>query len=170
VNRFLSPQVHFSQLPSPEVPPRKGAELPVLRLAKENPLWGHRRIQGELTRVGHPIAPATVREILHTARIDPSIHQNGSQMGTATNRSPQYDSSMPLTIGGCVNSAAVSGTATAACFRCLLNGINAEPSGLSISSVRAACPQADIRSRAKWRTAWTRRTSWRGTVVRTVRR
>ncbi|MFJ6838086.1 LamG-like jellyroll fold domain-containing protein [Streptomyces sp. NPDC091209] len=33
-----------------------------------------------------------------------SIYQNGSLMGTASNLTPQYDSSMPLTIGGCVNS------------------------------------------------------------------
>ncbi|WP_323056059.1 helix-turn-helix domain-containing protein [Streptomyces sp. NEAU-W12] len=32
----------------------------VLRLAKENPRWGHRRIQGEPARLGHPIAPSTV--------------------------------------------------------------------------------------------------------------
>ncbi|MEV6052891.1 LamG-like jellyroll fold domain-containing protein [Streptomyces sp. NPDC052107] len=33
-----------------------------------------------------------------------SIYQNGTLMGTAINPTPQYDSSMPLTIGGCVNS------------------------------------------------------------------
>ncbi|MEU6070211.1 LamG-like jellyroll fold domain-containing protein [Streptomyces sp. NPDC047082] len=33
-----------------------------------------------------------------------SIYQNGTLMGTATNLTPQYDSSMPLTVGGCVNS------------------------------------------------------------------
>ena len=35
-----------------------------------------------------------------------TLYQNGTRMGTATNLSPQYDSSLPLTIGGCVNSAA----------------------------------------------------------------
>jgi hypothetical protein len=33
-----------------------------------------------------------------------SIYQNGTLMGTATNPTPQYDSSMPLTVGGCINS------------------------------------------------------------------
>ncbi|QIZ02046.2 LamG domain-containing protein [Streptomyces sp. S1D4-11] len=37
-----------------------------------------------------------------------ALYQNGTLMGTATNLSPQYDSSMPLTIGGCVNSAAAT--------------------------------------------------------------
>jgi hypothetical protein len=49
----------------------------VVRLAKDNPLSGHRRIHGELTKLGAAIAPSTVWEILHAAGIDPAPRRSG---------------------------------------------------------------------------------------------
>ena len=44
----------------------------VIRIATDNPAWGHRRVQGELVRLGHQIAASTVWQILHNAGIDPA--------------------------------------------------------------------------------------------------
>jgi hypothetical protein len=49
----------------------------VIRMAAENPLWGHRRVHGELTRLGHTIAVSTVWGILHDAGIDPAPRRSG---------------------------------------------------------------------------------------------
>src|ERR1019366_6195295 len=49
----------------------------VIRIATDNPAWGHRRGQGELVKLGHPIAASTVGQILHDAGIDPAPRRTG---------------------------------------------------------------------------------------------
>jgi putative transposase len=49
----------------------------VLEMARDNPGWGYRRIHGELTGLGHKIAPSTVWQILKDAGIDPAPRRAG---------------------------------------------------------------------------------------------
>src|SRR5687767_8706341 len=50
----------------------RSIRLLVLRLARENPAWGYRRIHGELLVLGIKIAASTVWQILKDAGIDPA--------------------------------------------------------------------------------------------------
>jgi putative transposase len=57
---------------------RRNIRALVLRLARENPGWGYRRIHGELAGLGIKVAASTVWEILKVDGIDPARHRAGS--------------------------------------------------------------------------------------------
>jgi hypothetical protein len=50
----------------------RGSSELVLRLARENPTWGYRRIHGELVGLGITLAPSTIWAILRRHGIEPA--------------------------------------------------------------------------------------------------
>ena len=57
---------------------RRNIKALVLRMARENPGWGYRRIHGELAGLGVKIAASTVWEILKNAGIHPAPRRAGA--------------------------------------------------------------------------------------------
>jgi hypothetical protein len=53
----------------------------VIRLARENPTWGYRRIHGELSVMGIDLAASSVWNILQRHGLDPSPGRKGPSWG-----------------------------------------------------------------------------------------
>ena len=70
---------HLSRPKRPGRPPTaRSVRILVLRLARENPSWGYRRLQGELLVLGVKVAASTVWEMLKEARINPAPERAAS--------------------------------------------------------------------------------------------
>src|SRR5664279_3675886 len=59
--------------------PRIGGETAalILRLAKENPRWGYRRIQGELRKLGVTVSATAIRSLLRAHGLKPAPRRQG---------------------------------------------------------------------------------------------
>ena len=76
--RLAAKKYDTSNRRKPGRPPTvRGITRLIVRLAKENPLWGHCRIHGEPMKLGVTVAPSTVWEILRAAGIDPAPRRSG---------------------------------------------------------------------------------------------
>ena len=73
--RLVTRKWDYTNRRHPGRPPTAAAiRKHVIRIATDNPTWGHRRVQGELVRL---IAASTVWQILHAAGIDPAPRRKG---------------------------------------------------------------------------------------------
>src|ERR671920_2281404 len=67
----------YPRRPPGRPPVTQPVQALVLRIARENPTWGYRRIHGELVGLGHSIAASTVWTILKKAGLDPAPRRSG---------------------------------------------------------------------------------------------
>ncbi|GAA0279170.1 hypothetical protein GCM10009527_089410 [Actinomadura nitritigenes] len=70
-------------------PTVRSIRLLVLRLVRENPGWGYRRVHGELLVLGVKVAASTVWEILKEAGIDPAPEHSATTWPVSYTRRPR---------------------------------------------------------------------------------
>jgi putative transposase len=71
---------HHARLSRPKRPGRpptvRSVQTLLLRLARDNPSWGYRRVHGKLAALAINVAPSTVWKILTTHGIPPAPHRD----------------------------------------------------------------------------------------------
>ena len=75
--RLVAGRYTTTRRPPGRPPTAAAVKALILRMAEENPRWGHERIQGELVKFGHRIAKFTVWQVLHDAGVDPAPRRTG---------------------------------------------------------------------------------------------
>ena len=78
--RLIAAKWTFKNVPSAGAVARRQVRMLVIRMAKENPSWGHERIVGEVEVLGHQISRSTVARVLKENGIRPA-HRCPSSWG-----------------------------------------------------------------------------------------